>query len=425
MDIKGDRPRILLVAPNISRRMGGEALKALQILQGLEALGIEVIQVTHSRVRDEVRSMNLTARVEFVEDHPIEKLLFKLRLNWPLMVASGWFLHRGALKWGKATNPWLVHFTSPISPTVPYFSLPEFPVVIGPLNGNILHPPAFSDREKFAKKAGSLLLWPMQKIGGALFRGKRQARLLVAGGRRTVSALLLGSCKEARMEPSLDSGVDPDLASMPPIRHDGTNPNFVFVGRLVRYKGCDLVIKALATATEAVLDIYGDGEERDALEELARREGVADRVHFRGWFPAGNALFEQLRQYRAFVFPSLAEANGIVVQEAMMLGLPVIAVNWGGPSLLLDSDKGILIEPRDESFVVASIADAMSRLAQDAGEANRLASNARAEAESAGYSWPLLLQSWIDAYDRSLAETGNRSIRSWLTARSDERAPSV
>ncbi|MBB5686639.1 glycosyltransferase family 4 protein [Sphingobium boeckii] len=419
MDIEKQSPRVLLVAPNISRKMGGEALKALQILLGLEALGIDVVQVTHSRVRDEVQAMNLTTQVVFVEDHPIEKLFYKLRLNWPLMVVSGWLLHRRALQCARATNPWLVHFTSPISPTLPYFRFPKFPVVIGPLNGNILHPAAFSDRETLAKRAGSLMLWPMQKLGGALFRGKRKATLLVAGGGRTVRALRLGGCSDARMVPSLDSGVDPDLAAAPRIQHVGHKARFVFIGRLVRYKGCDLAIRALRLAPGATIDIYGDGEERAALEDLAGREGVADRVNFLGWFPAGKALFDQLRQYRAFVFPSLAEANGIVVQEAMMLGLPVIALDWGGPALLLDSDKGILIAPDDEAAVVASIAAAMRRLAEDANEANRLSANARAEAERAGYSWPFLLKSWIGTYDRALAECGGKSISQWLAARSE------
>ena len=110
-----------------------------------------------------------------------------------------------------------------------------------------------------------------------------------------------------------------------------------------------------------------------------------------------------LAQARAFVFPSLAEANGIVVQEAMMTGLPVVALDWGGPAALLDADTGILIEPSSEEHVIETLAAAMVRLGSDADEAERLSKNARAAAEAAGFAWAELLASWIKIYRGILA----------------------
>lgn len=397
------KPRIVLVAPNISKRMGGEAAKALQIFEGLTAMGYDVVQVTHARVRNEMEALLPNAKIRYVEDGPTQIFLFRTHLNWPLMFVGAWLLHREAVRAARDHKAELVHFTSPISPSLPYFRFPGTRVVIGPLNGNILHPPALMDRETRAKRIGAALLVPAQKILGALFPGKKRATLLVAGGERTEKALAIGGCRKAQMVPTLDSGVDQMLATAPRLSHSGVNPRFVFAGRLIRYKGCDLAIRALHHAPGATLDVIGDGAERPALQALVAREGLAGRVRFLGWVEAGAPLFAQLRNYRAFVFPTLAEANGIVVQEAMMLGLPVIAVDWGGPALLLTEKTGILVEPESEEEIVVSVGQAMSRLMNAPEEAERLSVNARNEAERAGFSWPDLLKAWSALYDRVMA----------------------
>ncbi len=226
------------------------------------------------------------------------------------------------------------------------------PVVIGPLNGNLPHPPGLSHREPAAKRIGKALLGAAQILNRFVFTGKRGARLFVSGGERTVKALELGGATRDQIVATLDSGVAAELCALPRLTHAGTNWRFVFLGRLVRYKACDLVIRALKLVPQAELDIIGDGAERPALEALAKAEGVADRVHFLGYTADRAALFEKLKDYRAFVFPTLAEANGIVIQEAMMLGLPVVTVKWGGPVELLDEDSGILIEPGSEDAIV-------------------------------------------------------------------------
>ena len=105
-----------------------------------------------------------------------------------------------------------------------------------------------------------------------------------------------------------------------------------------------------------------------------------------------------LRAYRAFVFPSLAEANGIVVQEAMVQGLPVIACNWGGPALLVTPETGILIDPISEEHVIAELAAAMDRLAEDGEMAERMSVNARTRARTKGFLWSDVIRNWRPVY---------------------------
>jgi hypothetical protein len=126
-----ERPRIVLVAPNISSRMGGEALKALQIHLEFNALGIDVYQVTHGRVRAEIERDHPDLNVTYVADGFVQVLLHRAHLSLPLLLLNAWQLHRSAQRVAITTDAWLVHFTSPISPVMPYFAMRGYPVIIG------------------------------------------------------------------------------------------------------------------------------------------------------------------------------------------------------------------------------------------------------------------------------------------------------
>lgn len=397
--------RILLVAPNVSRRMGGEGLKALQIHLELRALGYRVRQVAHARVREEIQRDYPELDMVYVEDDALQARLYRWRLHPALGLLNAWQLHRLAERSAAAFDPWVVHFTSPISPTQPYFRFDGRTVVIGPLNGNITHPPAFRDREPRGKAIGHAILRPLQALLGTVFRGKRKALILAAGGDRTVTALRYGGCTEDRIERTLDCGIPDALIDRALPVHHGANPGFVFLGRLVAYKAADLAIRAVAAAAPAVtLDIIGDGEERAALERLATDLGIADRVRFVGWLTPGPALYDRLAGYRGLVMPALAEANGIAFQEAMALGLPILCVDWAGPQELLTPDDAVMIAPTGIDAVVADLAAAMNRLSNDPELANTLAIRAKARALAIGFRWRDLLQRWEPIYARAAAE---------------------
>lgn len=165
----------------------------------------------------------------------------------------------------------------------------------------------------------------------------------------------------------------------------------------MNYKGIDLAIRALAhTQKDITLDIFGDGEMAATWMQLADELGVASRVNFLGWCPH-NELMTRMRDYRAYLFPTLAEANGIVMQEAMMIGLPVVSLRWGGPEGLADDSSAILIEPKDQAYVVAQLADAITRLANDPGLANQIATAAREIAEE-HFPWSRVQADWSRWY---------------------------
>jgi glycosyltransferase involved in cell wall biosynthesis len=191
----------------------------------------------------------------------------------------------------------------------------------------------------------------------------------------------------------LDAGV---TTALEPARHDGRNPDFVSLGRLIALKGNDLAIRALAAADpDLTLTIHGEGPERAALERLAESLGVAGRVRFAGWLP--HAELGRLRAYRGLIFPTLCESNGIAMQEAMMLGLPVVTLRWAGPAALADDSSAVYIAPDGPEAVVAGLAAAMNRLAGDPAHAAALGAAARARAEAA-FDWDRVAASWAAHY---------------------------
>ncbi|MHC4948351.1 MAG: glycosyltransferase [Planctomycetota bacterium] len=141
-----------------------------------------------------------------------------------------------------------------------------------------------------------------------------------------------------------------DLPSLPDGRF-----RLVSVGRLVERKGFDDLIRAVARLPDDVdLVLVGDGPLEGRLGRLAADLGVTDRVHLLGFRPR-EAVARLLRESDCFVLSSLHEGLGIVVQEAMDAGLPVVATNNGGQVDLVEEPRnGLLVEPgRPEELVEA------------------------------------------------------------------------
>lgn len=137
-------------------------------------------------------------------------------------------------------------------------------------------------------------------------------------------------------------------------------PYVVAVGRLVPTKGYDLVVRALARLPPYLhAVICGDGPERERLERLAQREGVADRLHLLGWVPEADKL-RLLREAAAFLHPAHFESFGMAVIEAMAMGAPIVATRVGGlPEVV--GDAGLLVEPGR----VSALADGARRYLED------------------------------------------------------------
>lgn len=146
------------------------------------------------------------------------------------------------------------------------------------------------------------------------------------------------------------------------------------IGRLVPYKGFDVLIRAMKQV-DAHLVLVGDGPEREPLRKIAREERVEGKVTMIGY---AEHLSEFFNVASMFVLPSVtrAEAYGIVQIEAMAAGIPVIntEINSGVPEVSLNGVTGLSVEPRNASALADAIKLLMDRkdLRVKFGQAGRM-----------------------------------------------------
>ncbi len=135
----------------------------------------------------------------------------------------------------------------------------------------------------------------------------------------------------------------------------------ISIGRLIPRKGFKYLIQALTFLDKDIeLIIIGEGEEKNNLLNLAHKLGVDKRVIF-----LGNASEEEKFQYLActdiYVLSSLHEGFAIVLQEAMQVGLPIVATNNGGQIDFLTQENALLVTPANPGALVRAIKKILSR----------------------------------------------------------------
>ncbi len=168
-----------------------------------------------------------------------------------------------------------------------------------------------------------------------------------------------------------------EAAMRPPYR-------LLAVGRFVRKKGFDQLLRALRLLTDAGLDcrltLAGDGPERGRLHRLARRLRIAERVAFTGFVPH-DSVGELFLASDIFVMPCVVAPSGdrdgipTVIMEALQYRLPVVATAVSGiPELIEDGVTGMLVPERDPTALAAAI----RRLTADRDAALALAERGRA-----------------------------------------------
>jgi len=208
-------------------------------------------------------------------------------------------------------------------------------------------------------------------------RGRRPPQLWRYTGRLTrdlahVNRLL--SPSRFTRQRHIDAGIDRPITVLPyfvpappdPAPSQPERPYFLYVGRLVKLKGVDTLIRAFRRYPDADLVIVGDGEERGALERLAA--GMPNVV-FAG--PKDQAQLASLyRDAIALVMPSIGyEVFGIVLIEAFAQKTPVIVRRLGGmPEAVEDSGGGLLFSTEDELLDAMRQIQASPALRRDLGE---------------------------------------------------------
>ena len=190
-----------------------------------------------------------------------------------------------------------------------------------------------------------------------IFLGRRTARaadLVLAPSATTAAELARDyGAHDTAVLPNASGGLPAEPRAVPEVAPDG-EPGLLFVGRLRLRKGVEVLLRALALlraqpadAAAPRLRIVGDGEHLQAIERAAVRFGVRDQVDFLG--RRGPAEIRWLlERSAALVVPSIYEGMPLVVLEAMVAGVPVVASRVSGiPEVVLDPETGWLVPPED------------------------------------------------------------------------------
>jgi len=180
-------------------------------------------------------------------------------------------------------------------------------------------------------------------------------------------------------------------------------PVVLFVGRLIYYKGAEVLVRAMADV-EADVVMIGSGPLRDSLEALAASLGISDRLTVLP--PMDDA--ELAAWYRAadvFALPSVArsEAYGLVQLEAHASGTPVVSTNLptGVPWVNVDGETGLVVPPSD----APALAAALRTLLADDALRERMGEYARARAMSS-FGISTMVDRTLAVYDEVLSNPG-------------------
>jgi glycosyltransferase involved in cell wall biosynthesis len=300
----------------------------------------------------------------------------------------------------------LVHRITPVSPTsqsllAERLSKAGVPFVIGPLNGGVPWPKGFRRRQHAEKE----WLAHVRQIYALMpyYRSTRRfGTVLLVGSRHTLAQMPDWAKSKCVYLP--ENGVDPARFGHVRSRHASVPLRAAFVGRLVPYKGADMLIEAAARALSdglLTLDIVGDGPERQRLETMVDGKGLRQRVTFHGWVPHPEVQ-NVLTECDFLALPSVREFGGGVVLEAMALGVTPVVADYAGPSELVDDDTGIRVPFHDQASLIEGFERTIGSLIRTPQRLDVLGAAAR-ERALRDFTWEAKARRLVALYETLIA----------------------
>jgi alpha-maltose-1-phosphate synthase len=284
----------------------------------------------------------------------------------------------------------VVHRLTPLSPTIPSLiagrcARAGVPFVWGPINGGVPWPPGFGHVQR---REGEWLhaVRDVYRLLPGYGETRTHSAAIIAGSRATLEQLPPEARRRAVYLP--ENAIDPERFPRAREGAVSTPLKVAFVGRLVAYKGADMLLEAAAPLVRAgrmVVDIIGDGPERSTLIALAAELGCANGVRLEGWVEH-RALGERLLEADVFAFPSVREFGGGVVLEAMALGLVPVVADYGGPAELVTEETGYRVPMGSRRELIARFRAALEKLVEDGSGLREMGARGRARVQEL-FTW--------------------------------------
>jgi glycosyltransferase involved in cell wall biosynthesis len=304
----------------------------------------------------------------------------------------------------------LVHRITPLSPTCQSIiakRLAKFgvPFVIGPLNGGVPWPTHFTERQH-AEREWLSHIRGLYKLMPGYRSTRRYSAAIIAGSKYTYGEMPHWAKDKCVYIP--ENGVDLDRFKVPRDQTATLPLRAAFVGRLVPYKGADMLLEAAAEflkAGQLELHIIGDGPQRTVLETIVDRLGVGSRVRFHGWIPH-TEVQARLRVCDFLALPSIREFGGAVVVESMALGVAPVVADYAGPSELVDEKTGIRVGFHDKNSLIEGMRQAIGNVIRFPETLDKLGAAGREKVREK-LTWEAKANQVAAVYDAVLAGTKN------------------
>jgi len=245
------------------------------------------------------------------------------------------------------------------------------------------------------------------RLDPALRDTARKATISIGISRETCEALRELGAQRIRQLPQAGLA-DDELASyhaVPPPPRDGPF-RLLTIGRLVHWKGVYLAIRTFTIFARknktAELWIVNNGPFKAHLQKMAAASGVGDRIHFLGFLPDVNDIFEKLGQVHVLMHMALHEAFGNVVMEAMAAGRPVVCLDIGGPAAQVTPECGFAAPIASPQEGCEAAARFLERLDGDRDLLARMSEAARARVQEK-FTMKVLGTAYREAYRDAIA----------------------
>jgi glycosyltransferase involved in cell wall biosynthesis len=422
------RPRVLLVASECNPEWVSTPLVGWSLSKALREV-TDAHLVTQVRNREAMLRAGLREGVDFtsIDSEAVARRAYNLALKLRGGAGKGWtvgtaisaltYPYFEKLLWDRfgrriaAGEFALVHRVTPMSPTVPStiaarVAAAGVPFVLGPLAGGVPWPRGFDD----ARRAENEHLSYVRSVHRLLpdFRStRRNAAAIFVASRDAYQQIPRDLRRNCFYLP--ENAIDPARFTRRRTRRAGRPLRCVFLGRLVPYKGADMLLEAAAPLLRAgamTLAILGDGPQMPLLRQIVTREKMSDVVRLAGWVEHGRVQ-DFLADADLFTFPSIREFGGAVALEAMAVGLVPLVVDYGGLGELVTEKTGYLLPIGTRPQIIDRLRTLLTRLCDNPAEIDARSPLALRRAHEQ-FTWRAKAAQVVQVYDWLLGRRPDR-----------------
>ena len=386
--MNSNKIKVLLIMEQCNPEMPSVPLVGYEFFNGISQL-VDVTLVTHERNKQAIEKAYRQEKIIYINEKKSTAAYYrwlesttigKKGTNWPLLNAFGYLIYaefnhkvyqlfKTKVLQGEYD---IIHAITPMMPRYPVKLIQACkytPFLLGPVNGGVPFPKGF---RKVARKEF------------AYFNFLRTLGLFIPGYTRTYKTadkILVGSTftlemlqkrfriPDKKIELFYENGIADNFFDDLKATKTNDKIKLLFVGRLVPYKGADVVVDAISKLSEHIKDkikltIVGDGPERDNLNQQVQELGISKLVSFAGWVNQKETV-HFYKEADIFCFPSIREFGGAVVLEAMACGLPCIIADNGGIAEYVTTETGFKIVPTSREYLTQELTNKIEILVEN------------------------------------------------------------